>query len=105
MSKWYFVPDSWELSESLRKWAKDKGLTDSMIEDQLDEFRDHQYKKPMMRADACFRNWIRNGLKWGNIVPVVQYESRGGIQELTAEEKQADIKKFQDDMKRFKVVK
>jgi hypothetical protein len=98
MSKWYFVPESWEMSEDLLKWTKEKGLTDKTIEDELESFRDHQYKRPMMRPDACWRNWVKNGIKWGSIVPVAVPTYRGVV-ELTPDEQKAEAAKWQKDMK------
>ena len=100
MSKWYFVPDSWEMSESLLTWTKAKGLTDKTIEDELESFRDHQYKKPMMRPDACWRNWVKNGIRFGQIVPVASPTYRTVV-ELTDEQKSADVIAFERDMKRY----
>ena len=100
MSKWYFVPDSWEMSESLLTWTKSKGLTDKTIEDELESFRDHQYKKPMMRPDACWRNWVKNGIRFGQIVPVASPTYRTVV-ELTDEQKKADELAWRRDMKRY----
>ena len=94
----YFIPDDWEMSESLLKWTKEKGLTDQAIEDQLESFRDHQYKKPMMRPDACWRNWIKNAIKWGHVTPVVAHSYRGVI-ELTDAERKEEQAKWQRELK------
>ena len=67
MPKFFFVPDTWTLSDDLRAWTKAKGLSDKSIEDEIESFRDYQYKRAMMRPDACWRNWVKNGIKWGNI--------------------------------------
>ena len=104
MSKWYFVPDSWEMSDSLRKWTKDKGLTDLTIEEEMESFRDHQYKKPMMRPDACWRNWVKNGIKWSTIVPVVVNKEYNRPIELTDDQKAADAAKAWADMNRLRGV-
>ena len=63
MSRWYFVPEDWEMSESLRQWTYKKGLSDKQIEEELESFRDHQYKRPMMRPDTCWRNWVRPSIR------------------------------------------
>ena len=97
---WYFVPEDWEISEDLTKWTKAKGLTDEQIKDEIESFRDHQYKKPMQRADACWRNWVKNGISYGKIATVRNSEYRRP-EELTAEQKKCDILKFNADMKRL----
>ena len=99
MSKWYFVPDDWEMSDSLLKWTKAKGLTDSDIEDQLESFRDHQYKRPMMRPDACWRNWVKNAIKWGNVTPVVQKTYRTYEHQETTEEER---RKGEENLERLR---
>ena len=104
MSRWYFVPDDWEMSDSLRQWSRDKGLTDKQIDDELEAFRDHQYKRPMMRPDACWRNWVRNAIKWGTVVPTVQREYRRP-EELSDDQRQQDLLKWEQDMKKLRVVK
>ena len=100
MPRWYFVPDDWEMSDSLLEWTKAKGLTDKTIEDELESFRDHQYKRPMMRVDSCWRNWVKNGLKWGTIV-AVQRTCYNRPHELSDAERSADIIKFQEHMKKL----
>jgi len=97
---WYFVPDDWEMSDSLLAWTKEQGLTDKTIEKQLQLFRDHQYKKPMMRADACWRNWVSNGIEWGRIVHIQEVKYNMPEEEST-EEKKAAILQFNAQMKRF----
>ena len=100
MTRWYFVPNDWKMSEELLDWTKKKGLTDKTIENELESFRDHQYKRPMQRPDACWRNWVKNGIKWGNIVPtaVPTYKT---VIPLTDEQKSADVLAFKRDMKRY----
>jgi len=89
MSRWYFVPPEWEMSETLLAWTKKKGLTDKTIEDELESFKDHQYKRPMMKPDACWRNWVKNGIRWGNITPIVEHKYKT-IPELSTSERERD---------------
>jgi hypothetical protein len=97
---WYFVPDDWKMSEELLAWTKDMGLTDKTIEKELESFRDHQYKKPMMRADACWRNWVKNGIDWDRIKPV--QETRHNMpQEESTEEKKRAMLQYAEQIKRF----
>ena len=101
---WYFVPDDWEPSEALLDWTRKKGVTDKTIEEELEKFRDHQYKRAMKRPDACWRNWVRNGIKWGDITPVVRSEYRRP-EELSEDQRKKDIEKWKLEMQRLKVVK
>ena len=65
-----FVPKEWKLTDKLREFAKGKGLTDSMIDDQEERFRDCEFPQNRTDFDRCWRRWIRNGIDWGKIVPV-----------------------------------
>jgi hypothetical protein len=96
MTRFYFVPEDWEMSEKLISWTKAKGLTEKQIEDELESFRDHQYKRPMQRADACWRNWVKNGIQWGRIETVSPSNHRRP-DELSTEQKKSDIISFEND--------
>jgi hypothetical protein len=91
------------LSEELRQFARDKGFTEADIEEQEEKWRDHQYKTPRMDPVRCWRNWVRNAIKFGDVTPVVTPEYRKA-EELTEEQRTADILKFEKDMKRLKGV-
>ena len=95
-----FIPDDWTLSDPLREWTKAKGLTDKTIEDELESFRDHEYKVPKSRPDACWRNWVKNGIRWGNIIPT-QTPTYRTIDEVTPEQKARDLAAYEDQIKRF----
>ena len=63
-----FVPTSWTLTEPLRQFAKDKGLTDKQIDEQEEIFRDVEFPKPRHDFNRCWRRFIRNSIKWGQVV-------------------------------------
>jgi hypothetical protein len=113
MSRFYFVPDNFKLSEDLRQFARDKGFSETdieeqeekwrdhqYIEEQEEKWRDHQYRTPRIDAARCWRNWVRNSIKFGDVTPSVtpQYRKQA---ELTEDQRTADIIKFERDMKRF----
>ena len=60
-----FVPDNWELSERLRYWTASKGLTDAMIDAELEHFRLYEWAKPKTDFDRCWQTRILLGLKKG----------------------------------------
>ena len=101
MTRFYFIPEDWEMSEKLITWTKAKGLTDKQIEDELESFRDHQYKRPMQRADACWRNWVKNGIKWGNIETVRNSEYRRP-EKLSTEQRERDSIKAIAEMAEYR---
>ena len=100
-SKFYFMPEDWQLSAKLLKWTKDMGLSDKQIAEQRELIGDHQYKRMMMRPDACWRNWIKNGIKWENITPTVNKEYRRPA-ELTPEQRAIDAEKAVAQMDKYR---
>ena len=97
----YFVPDSFVLTEDLKDFARKQGLTDNQIEEQEEKWRDHQYKRAMRDPVRCWRNWVRNSIKFGDVTPTVQHQRRGPV-ELTEEERKADAAKSWAEMNRLR---
>ena len=93
---WYFVPEEWKMSEDLLAWTKAQGVTDKTIEKEIESFRDHQYKKPMMRADACWRNWVKSGIRFGTIVPIQEVRHNMPKEELPEERERAILSHIAD---------
>lgn len=91
-----FIPKDWFPDEKLIAWTKAKGLSDTQIEQMVEDIKDHQYKRPMMREDACWRNWVKRAIKWEHVTPTVQREYRRP-QELSDAQRQADILAFEND--------
>ena len=101
MTRFIFVPEDWEMSETLIQWTKKKGLTEKQIEDELESFKDHQFKTPRVRVDSCWRNWIKNGIKWGSIETVRNSEYRRPT-ELSDEQKAEDAMKAVAQMDEYR---
>jgi len=104
VTRFYFLPESYQPDEKTMAAAKRLGLTDKQVMEQLEKCQDHQYKRPMIDPDRCFRNWLRNAIKFGDVVPTVQVEYRKPEQ-LTNEQKKRDIEKWTAEIARFKGVK
>ena len=104
MTGFRFIPSDWYPSDELYTWTKNKGLTDAQIEDELESFRDHQFKTVRYRPDACWRTWIKNAIRWGRVVPCIQYAYRRP-EELTDEQREADRAKAWREMNRLKAAK
>ena len=98
----WFCPEDFELSEKSRQFAKGKGMTDEQISDALEAMRDWEFQKRRTDWDRVFRNWIRKGIEWGQITPVRKPRRP---EEITEEQRQEDIRKWKEEMKRFGVVK
>ena len=99
-----FVPDDWQLTDRLREYAKKKGLTDTQIDDQEEAFRLCQFPRDILCWDRAWQRWIRNAIEWGKVVPVKQKEYRRP-EELSDAQRQRDLLKWEEDMKRLRVVK
>lgn len=100
----YFVPDSFVLTEELKDFARNLGLTDGQIDEQEDKWRDYQYKRAMRCPVRCWRNWVRNAIKFGDVTPTRAYKPRQ-VQELTDAERKADAAKAWAELNRLKGVK
>ena len=99
-----FVPDKWEPRDADIQWAVDKyRITKEEVERQLEEFRDHEFKRSYTDWNRCFRNWFRTAEKHSLLKREHVY--RNTISELSDDERQRDIEKFHEQMKTFKVVK
>ena len=104
MTRFYFIPEDYQPAQKTLDLAKSLGLTEKQVIDQLEKAKDHQYKRPMIDPDRCFRNWLRNSIKFGDVVPVVQPEYRKP-EELSDDQRKKDLAKWEADMRRLKVVK
>ena len=104
MTGFRFIPEDWQLSDKLRDWTHSKGISDSQIEDMLEDFKNHQFKRVMYRPDACWMNWVKNSIRWGQVVPTVQRELRRP-DEISEEQRKADAAKAWAEMNRLRGVK
>lgn len=69
-----FVPDSWQLTDHLRDYAKKKGLSDNQIDDQEEAFRLCQFPREILCFDRAWQRWVRNAIEWGRVTPSVTRE-------------------------------
>jgi hypothetical protein len=59
------VPKSWRPSDDGFTFAAEAGMSHEVYAEQLEAFRDHEYKSAKRDWDACWRTWCRNWKKWG----------------------------------------
>lgn len=61
------IPSAFSISESIKKWAKNKNLPNP--ETEIEAFIDHHKSRGSLMKDwdAAFRTWIRNSVKFGKI--------------------------------------
>ena len=102
--RFYFIPDDYAPSDKTMDAAKSLGLTEKQVIDQLDKCRDYQYKRPMIDPDRCFRNWLRNAIKFGDVVPATVREYRK-VEEYTEEQRKADELKAWQRLNQLKSAK
>jgi len=98
------VPSSWKLSSKLRQWTHTKGLTDKMIEDELERFRVYEWDRPKQDFNRCWQTRILNGLKRGWIT-LPKKRTHRGLEVISDEQKRQDQIDFDRDMKKFGMVK
>lgn len=95
---WKTVPPDWQLSPELRQWTRDKGLSEAQIDEELESFRDHDYKTAKIRPDSCWRNWIKGGIKrgWIHVTKTPTYRRP---EPVTEEMRLEDQRSFENDPK------
>lgn len=96
-----FVPDSWELTDNLRDYAKSKGLNDRQIDDQAEAFRLCQFPRAILCWDRAWQRWVRNAIQWGHVVPATVPNYRKPEQ-LSEQQRTADILAFERDIQRLR---
>ena len=57
------VPDTFELTDELIAWTRDKAPNLSVIEE-IEIFKDHEFKRPYTDWSRVWRNWVRNWVKY-----------------------------------------
>ncbi len=58
------VPPRWSISDAGCDFALSVGMDQTTVTDQLDQFRDHEFKTARKDWDAAWRTWCRNWKKW-----------------------------------------
>ena len=92
-----FVPKDWKLTDRLKQYARDKGLSDSQIETEVESFRVCERKRPIRDWDRAWMRWVHEGIKKGWIVPVTTKRAYRRPQAVSDEQRQADILAFESD--------
>ena len=95
----WFVPDSFTLSEKSIDFAMKYGLSKEMIADQLEAMQDCEFKQNYRDWDRVFRNWIRRGIKWGNITPPSKPRT---VETVTDEQYKSDADKAVAQMDKYR---
>ena len=91
-----FVPSDWFLSDSLKKWTLGKGLTESMIDSELELFRLYEWDKPKTNFNRCWQTRILLGIDKGWIKLPVEHTYRQP-EVISEKQRQLDILAFEND--------
>lgn len=97
----WFCPEEFEPDTKSMTFARSKGLTDHQIQEQVEAMKDYEFRRRRTEWQRVFRNWIRQGISWGNIVPV---RRRRMPQEVSEEQRKADEAKAWAELNRLKAV-
>ena len=95
----WFVPDSFELNEKSIDFAMKHGLSKEMVSDQFEAMQDCEFKQNYRDWDRVFRNWIRRGIKWGDITPPRKPRS---VEVITDEQYKSDADKAVAQMAEYR---
>lgn len=97
-----FVPDTWQLTDRLKDYAKSKGLSETQIADQEESFRLCQFPRNILCWDRAWQRWVRNSIEWSKVVPSKTPNYRKP-EEVSDEQRHQDRLKFEEDMRRLGV--
>ncbi len=94
-----FVPDNWKPRPEDINWAMEKYKISCQEADrQLEEFRDHEFRRDYTDWNRCFRNWFRSADKYD----LLFRERQPWKPEVVTEKmKKEDQQKWVEDMHRL----
>jgi len=100
-----FLPEKFKVRPKDREWAKREfKITDEEVNRQLELLSDYEFKRSYTDWNRVFRNWIRKSDELQQLRRPRVYGSN--VKEvLTPEERAEDQRKWEEDMKRLRVVK
>lgn len=98
-----FLPDSFKPRETDIDWAIKKfNIDKAEVENQLEQLRDHEFRRNYTEWNRVFRNWFRTADKHQLLK---REHKRRQVEVLTDEQRAEDIRKWEDDMRKLKVVR
>lgn len=93
-----FVPDTWKPREADIEWAKKTfKITGEEVARQLEEFRDHEFRRDYTDFNRCFRNWFRTADKF----ELLKRERVYVAPVYSEAERQIDAKKAEENLARL----
>ena len=101
MKRSYFCPDNYMPDGKLVKWAKDTFRIDGQeVLRQLELMKDHEFRRGYSCWNRVFRNWLRKADEISTLQRERVYRTYEVV-EPTPEEKEAERRKWQEQMERF----
>lgn len=98
-----FVPDNFQPKDKDIEWAMHEfNIARTEVDRQVELLRDHEFRRNYTDWNRVFRNWMR---KADEIQTLKREQRLRRPEELTDEQRAADIRKWEDDMRRLRVVK
>ena len=96
-----FIPDSFKPREKDIQWAMEKyRITREEVDRQIEELRDHEFRRSYTDWNRVFRNWFRTAEKYELLKRERTYRKP---EEVSDEQRYQDQLKFEEDMKRLGV--
>lgn len=103
MKRSYFAPDDFEPTEAQVGWAmKEFNISKDEVIRQTEEWHDHEYKRAYSDWNRAWKRWFRQAEKFGTLR---RERKRRVVEELTDEQRQKDLAKWEQDMARLRIVK
>ena len=99
-----FLPEKFKVRPKDREWAKREfKITDEEVNRQLELLSDYEFKRSYTDWNRVFRNWIRKSDELQQLRRPRTYSTTAV--ELSDDERASDQQKWEEDMKRLRVVK
>ena len=99
----YFCPDKYQPDDSLIEWATSEfTVTRKEVARQLMLMRDHEFRRPYSDWSRVFRNWLRKA----DDIQTFKRERKPfttAAPEQTSEDRAEEQRKFEEQMKKWKV--
>lgn len=103
MKRSYTAPDDFEPTPEQIKWAIDTfRISKNEVLRQTEEWKDFEYKRAYFDWNRAWKRWFRQAEKFDTLKRERVYRKP---EEVTEEQRQEDIRRWNEDMRRLRVVR
>ena len=96
-----FAPADFEVTPERLEWAmRTLGIDEAEVMRQTELWQEHEYKRAYTDFGRCWKRWLRNAEKYGTLRRERKLRL---VQEITPDQRQADLVKWAADMQRLGV--